>query len=184
MFIFIVFHPNGHSFGDTIRTRSLSVANNSRQADATDWVHCDLFSATDVENALQGCEQAIYLVHSMLPSSRLVQANFQDMDLLLADNFARAAKKAGLKQIIYLGGLLPEEKEKLSPHLASRLEVEKTLERIGIPVMTLAKSVDTPGRFEFRVIPERSCVLAAIHGFVPEFLGISMRSPRQIYIFL
>ena len=134
-------------------TRSLSVVEHGADSDATEWVHCDLFSATEVENALCGCEQGIYLVHSMLPSSRMMQANFQDMDLLLADNFARAAKKAGLKQIIYLGGLLPEEKENLSPHLASRLEVEKILQRTGIPVMTLrAGLIFGPGGSSMRML--------------------------------
>ena len=65
-------------------------------------VHCDLFSLLDCENVLQEMDYAIYLVHSMLPTSRLMQANFADMDLILADNFARAAKKADIKKIIYL----------------------------------------------------------------------------------
>jgi len=67
---------------------------------------------------------AIYLVHSMLPSARLTQASFEDLDLICADNFARAAKRAGVEQIVYLGGLLPQTEE-LSPHLASRLEVDR-----------------------------------------------------------
>ena len=40
---------------------------------------------------------AIYLVHSMMPNSKLTQAKFEDMDFLLADNFGRAAKKEGVK---------------------------------------------------------------------------------------
>ena len=79
---------------------------------------------------------AIYLVHSMLPSARLTQASFEDLDLICADNFARAAKRAGVEQIVYLGGLLPQTEE-LSPHLASRLEVERPLGRYGVPVTTL-----------------------------------------------
>ena len=52
------------------------------------WCHCDLFSVRQAEAALRGAEYAIYLVHSMLPSSRLTQAKPNDMDLLIADNFA------------------------------------------------------------------------------------------------
>src|SRR5687768_3772724 len=65
---------------------------------------CDLFSLRDVEDALKGQDEAVYLVHSMLPSSQLSQGNFADYDLVLADNFARAAKKNGVRRIIYLGG--------------------------------------------------------------------------------
>ena len=73
----------------------------------TEWRRCDLFSLLQVERALAGADVAVYLVHSMLPSARLTQATFADLDLLLADTFARGATKAGVKQIVYLGGLLP-----------------------------------------------------------------------------
>ena len=69
---------------------------------------CDLFSLLDCEHALAGADVAVYLVHSMMPSARLTQASFGDMDLILADNFARAAKRVGVKQIVYLGGVVPE----------------------------------------------------------------------------
>jgi uncharacterized protein YbjT (DUF2867 family) len=63
----------------------------------------------------------------MLPSARLVQGRFQDLDLICADNFARAAERAGVARIIYLGGILPADTAALSTHLASRLEVERVL---------------------------------------------------------
>ena len=101
-----------------------------------EWRSCDLFSLIDAEYALEGVNYAFYLVHSMMPSARLTQGKFQDMDLILADNFARAAAKAGVKQIIYLGGLVPDTKD-LSLHLRSRLEVEETLGSHGVPVTAL-----------------------------------------------
>ena len=91
-----------------------------------EWRRCDLFDLGKVERALEGADLAVYLVHSMLPSARLTQASFADLDLLLADNFARAAERAGVSRILYVGGLVPEDGP-LSPHLASRLEVERTL---------------------------------------------------------
>ena len=100
------------------------------------WRRCDLFSLLDCERALEGADVAVYLVHSMAPSARLTQGNFADMDLMLADNFARAAKRQGVRQIIYLGGLVPETRP-LSPHLASRLEVEAALAAHGVPVTAL-----------------------------------------------
>lgn len=95
------------------------------------YVRCDLYSLYDAEEALAGCDAAVYLVHSMLPSSRLSQGNFEDFDYILADNFAKAAKKNELKHIIYVGGIIPEN-EKLSKHLESRLEVEACLKASGI----------------------------------------------------
>lgn len=101
------------------------------------WVACDLFSLRDAEEGLRGARCAVYLVHSMMPSARLSQGAFEDMDLVCADNFARAAAAAGVERIVYLGGLLPPEGPALSRHLASRREVEQTLAAHGVPVVTL-----------------------------------------------
>lgn len=101
-------------------------------------IHCvqvDLYSLKDTLAGFEGCDAAIYLVHSMAPGSRLSQGHFRDYDFILADNFARAAKENGLKHIIYVGGIIPEQ-EKLSVHLESRLEVEQVLRSTGIPVTT------------------------------------------------
>lgn len=102
---------------------------------------CDLFSLRDAERGLEGADAAYYLVHSMMPSARLTQGRFDDLDLVCADNFGRAARAAGVRHVIYLGGLLPPRQERgaqeLSRHLESRLEVEKTLGAYGVPVTTL-----------------------------------------------
>ncbi len=101
------------------------------------WRQCDLYNPRMVEEALTGCDVALYLVHSMSPSARLTQASFADLDLILADNFARGAAKIGVKHILYVGGLLPDEQEGLSEHLASRKEVEDALGAHGVPVTAL-----------------------------------------------
>jgi uncharacterized protein YbjT (DUF2867 family) len=103
-----------------------------------DWRACDLFSLRDAERGLAGADTAFYLVHSMMPSARLTQGGFADMDLICADNFARAAKACGLRHIVYLGGLVPGPDDgDLSRHLESRLEVERALGSHGVPVTTL-----------------------------------------------
>ncbi len=99
------------------------------------WIQTELFSYTSTQRALEGTDIAIYLVHSMLPSSRLFQGSFQDTDLLLADNFAKACKRNDVKQIIYLGGLVPELGK--SKHLDSRKEVEDVFKASGVPVTIL-----------------------------------------------
>ncbi|MCC6137895.1 MAG: NAD-dependent epimerase/dehydratase family protein, partial [Bdellovibrionaceae bacterium] len=97
---------------------------------------CDLYSLLEAENALAHADIAIYLVHSMAPAaSRLTQGHFEDFDFLLADNFARAALKNGIKHLLYVSGIVPAGP--LSTHLSSRLEVEHTLKYRGIPLTTL-----------------------------------------------
>jgi nucleoside-diphosphate-sugar epimerase len=135
-------------------TRSSSMVESASE-DGIEWRHCDLYSLPQVETALRGADMAVYMVHSMLPSSRLVQAKFQDLDLLLADNFIRAAERAGIRRVIYLSGLLPEgmESGSLSPHLSSRLEVEKVLQSRPVEVVSLrAGLIFGPGGSSTRML--------------------------------
>lgn len=75
-----------------------------------------------VAAAMQGCEAAYYLVHSMIAAGRA----YRERDLLLARTFAAAAARAGVGRIVYLGGL-GETGAGLSAHLSSRREVEAAL---------------------------------------------------------
>jgi uncharacterized protein YbjT (DUF2867 family) len=123
-----VLNTNYEIIGLSRRTR--------KSVDGVQWVQCDLFSLLDIEKNLMGADVAIYLVHSMLPSARLTQGSFRDFDMILADNFARAAKSANVKHIIYLSGIIPPD-ALLSEHLQSRLEVENILKSSGIPTTSL-----------------------------------------------
>jgi uncharacterized protein YbjT (DUF2867 family) len=116
--------------------RVVGLARRPREEAGLQWRACDLFSATSTFAALEGADVAIYLVHSMMPSSSLFQGSFHDTDLLLADNFARGCASQGVKQIIYLGGLIPEAGF-VSAHLTSRHEVECVLQSSGVPVSCL-----------------------------------------------
>lgn len=111
--------------------------------DRAEWRQVELYSLSSTEAAMAGADYAIYLVHSMHPTTRLHQGCFEDTDLLLADNFGRAAKRNGLKQILFMGGLLPAEDsaEALSRHLRSRWEVEQTLGAAGVPVTALRAGI-------------------------------------------
>jgi uncharacterized protein YbjT (DUF2867 family) len=113
--------------------KQIEVAAGNNQVE---WRSCDLFSLLQTEQALIGAEIGIYLVHSMLTRAKLTQSTFEDCDLLLADNFARAAQKVGLKRIVYLSDLIPAGKE-LSRHLESRREVELALSSHGNVVTTV-----------------------------------------------
>ena len=100
------------------------------------WKKCDLFSFRDIADSMEGCVEAYYLVHSMLPSASLSQGTFYDFDLIMADNFVRAGLKHKLEHIIYLGGMIPQGIE-LSWHLRSREEVEKTFHYSSIKTTVL-----------------------------------------------
>ncbi|MYL50813.1 NAD(P)H-binding protein [Halobacillus litoralis] len=132
----------GQNLMEKLKDRSEIIAL-SRNGDAKEdsdqvtWRSCDLYSMADAEKGLDGADVAVYLVHSMMPSAKLTQGSFEDMDVILADNFAQAAKKVGVKQIVYLSGIIPEDQSRLSRHLKSRLEVEKILGSYGVPVTTI-----------------------------------------------
>jgi uncharacterized protein YbjT (DUF2867 family) len=102
------------------------------------WIKTDLYNSKEIENALIDIDYAIYLVHSMSPTARLDQGDFQDYEIIMADNFARAAKLSKIKQVIYLSDIQPKA-DLLSGHLLSRLEVEKTLTNSNVP-MTILRS--------------------------------------------
>jgi uncharacterized protein YbjT (DUF2867 family) len=76
-----------------------------------EWRFCDFFSLTDMEQVLSGASSAIFLAHSGLPNAKLEQAYCSDMDLLMAENFARAAESLALEHIVCLRYLLPPEPE-------------------------------------------------------------------------
>ncbi|MDH4339427.1 MAG: NAD(P)H-binding protein [Thermoleophilia bacterium] len=99
-------------------------------AQGVQWLSADLSDAGDAERALAGTDVAVHLVHS------LGSADFENLDLTIARNVARAAEQAGLSQIVYLGGL-GDESPALSKHLLSRLETAKALARGKVPVTTL-----------------------------------------------
>ena len=105
-----------------------------------EWRRCDLFSLFECEQALAGADAAFYLVHSMLPSAHLTQGAFQDFDLICADNFARVAAKVGVRHLLYLGGMIPDQPD-LSRHISSRGEVERTLGARSVPVTTLRAGI-------------------------------------------
>ena len=123
--------------------------------DQVQWKQVDLYSISSTTNALNGADIGIYLVHSMMPSTRLNQGDFEDTDILLADNFSRAAQDCKLKQIIYVGGILPKDDQSISKHLKSRYEVEKTLGSRKTPLTSVrAGIIIGPSGSSFRIVQQ------------------------------
>ena len=84
---------------------------------------------------MTGVDTAYYLVHSMGSTE-----SFEEQDRAAAQNFADAAREAGIGRIIYLGGL-GHSAEKLSAHLRSRHEVGDILRSTSVPVVEFRASV-------------------------------------------
>ena len=108
----------------------------------------DVTSHDSLTQALQGCDQAFYLVHSMDPGSH----DFASKDRDAAQCFADVAAGVGLQHIIYLGGLGAQD-SKLSKHLHSRAEVSDILHRGRVPVTTLrAAMIIGSGSASFEIL--------------------------------
>ncbi|MEV6871784.1 NAD(P)H-binding protein [Amycolatopsis sp. NPDC051128] len=97
-------------------------------------VHGDVADVGSLGDAFKGADAAYYLVHS------LDSVDFARRDAAAACAFARAAADAGLRQIVYLGGLGNDD-DALSAHLASRREVERLLGETGVPVTVLRAGI-------------------------------------------
>jgi uncharacterized protein YbjT (DUF2867 family) len=85
----------------------------------------DAVTGVGLDRALEGIDVAYFLIHSMEPSADSDEA-FGVRERAAAESFARAARDADVKRVVYLGGLVPASGP-ASPHLASRLEVENIL---------------------------------------------------------
>ena len=97
-------------------------------------VGADVMDPDSLAPALDGADVAIYLVHS------LDDPDFERKDAEAARNFGAAAAKAGLRQIVYMGGLGDDDHD-LSAHLRSRREVEGLLGTDGVPVTVLRAAI-------------------------------------------
>ena len=98
------------------------------------WAQADATDAESVARVLEGADVAYYLVHS------LGATDFEERDLQAAETTARAAERAGVKQLVYLGGL-GDDSPDLSAHLRSRRETGRRLASTSVPVTTLRAAI-------------------------------------------
>jgi uncharacterized protein YbjT (DUF2867 family) len=101
----------------------------------TELVGGDVGDPASVEAAMRGITTAYYLVHSMGAAD-----DFEVRDRRAAEVFGAAAAAAGVRRIVYLGGL-GEERDELSAHLRSRHEVGRILRASGVPVVEFRASI-------------------------------------------
>jgi len=105
-----------------------------RVGPATLVVKGDVLDRASLAAALEGVDTAYYLVHSMGSSN-----TFEEEERRAAGNFADAAHAAGVRRIVYLGGL--GSGSRLSPHLASRQETGRVLRESGVPTVEFRASI-------------------------------------------
>jgi len=114
------------------REHDVVAVSRSEQRDAGNvtWRTADAADRESMARVLEGVDVAYYLVHS------LGSTDFEAQDLRAAETTARAAERAGVKQLVFLGGL-GDDSADLSPHLRSRHETGKRLASTSVPVTTL-----------------------------------------------
>jgi uncharacterized protein YbjT (DUF2867 family) len=114
-------------------------------------VELDVLRPATVGPALEGIGAAYYLVHSMESGTT---SGFRERDADGARTFARAAAEAGVRRVIYLGGLGRDD-QSLSEHLASRQETGRILAEDGPPVLELrAAMVIGSGSASYRMLTD------------------------------
>ncbi len=107
----------------------------------------DMFCGSGLKEALAGADAAYYLVHSMAEAD-----NFEAVEEISARNFSAAAKEAGVKKVIYLGGL-GGEGAKLSPHLNSRHHMGQVMREAGLNVTEFRAAIIVgSGSVSFEII--------------------------------
>lgn len=115
--------------GHVVRLASRDPRGLAERFPGADVASIDLLAPRTLPRALKGIDTTYYLAHSMAGG----EAGFVERDLAAARNFGRAASAAGVRHIVYLGGL-GDPSSNLSPHLASRQQVGKELAAHGIAV--------------------------------------------------
>ncbi len=98
-------------------------------------VQADVLEPESLPAALKEVDTAFYLIHSMGSGE-----DFESQEAASARNFAVAARQAGVRKIIFLGGLC-DESPGLSAHMRSRHETGRILREGGVPVLELRASI-------------------------------------------
>jgi uncharacterized protein YbjT (DUF2867 family) len=138
----------GHSLRCLVRDARKLDSRPWRSRNGVEVVETDLENTHTLAAHLADCEVAYYLIHSMETTG----SGYAERDRQLASSFAAAARQAGVRRIIYLGGL-GELGDQLSKHLNSRREVERCLESAGVPVTTLrAAMIIGSGSASFEIL--------------------------------
>ena len=120
--------------GYQVRATTRSSAHASARG-PVEWVTCDVGVQTDLDRALAGVDAAYFLVHAMGGGAHA----FAQTERRVAEQFRVAAQRAGVKRLVYLGGVAPATAP--SEHLKSRLAVGEVLRGGSVPTIELLASM-------------------------------------------
>ena len=120
--------------GYTLRATSRRPAS-GRPVDRLEWVTCDVSQRAELDRAMEGVDAVFFLVHAMGGGSH----DYADTERKTAVEVREAAARAGVKRIIYLGGVAPAGE--ISEHLKSRLAVGELLRAGSVPALELRASM-------------------------------------------
>jgi uncharacterized protein YbjT (DUF2867 family) len=180
--------PRLQAAGHVVRGYGRSAARISAPVDEV--VEGDAIAGSGLDRALDGIEVAYFLIHSMEGTGN----GFADLERRAAEQFAAAAAVAGVRRIVYLGGLLPQDGQ-ISRHLASRLAVEELLlaaapESIAMRASIVIGARSRSFRFLVRLVERmpvlalpawRDNVTAPVDGRdMLEFLTRAATAPREL----
>ncbi len=133
--------------------RVRALARNPHRLQARSWfnqidiIQADVTSPSSLVHAFDGVDTAYYLIHNMSQGH-----GYTSLEPDAARNFAKAAETAGIKHIIYLGGLADPEQH-IAPHMRSRIETGKVLRAGKVPVTEFRAGVITgSGSISFEMI--------------------------------
>jgi uncharacterized protein YbjT (DUF2867 family) len=122
--------------GATVRCATRDVGRAAGRWPDRDWVTADVSNSDSTARALEGCDAALYLVHGMASPG----GNFHREEIAQAETFLRAAESAGVRRIIYLGGVVAGGDD-ASEHLRSREAVGETLRSGRVSTIELRASM-------------------------------------------
>jgi len=128
-----------------------------------EWVRLDVADEASVRQALEGCEAAYYLVHGMGGGG-----DYPDREASAARTFREMASGAGLRRLVYLGGVAPSGEP--SRHLRSRLETGRLLRAGRVPTVELrAAMIIGPGSESWHIVRDLAARLPAM--VLPKWLS-------------
>ncbi|MDP3275241.1 MAG: NAD(P)H-binding protein [Deltaproteobacteria bacterium] len=177
--------------GHTVRatTRDLS---RSKSIEGVEWVRCDVNRADELRRALEGIDAVFFLVHAMGSGSH----DYVDAERRVAESLRDEAAQAGVKRMVYLGGVAPAGA--MSEHLKSRLAVGEVLRSGPVPTLELRASMiigngsaswqivrDLAMRLPAMLLPSwtssRTCPIALDDVIVALVRALDVPAPRGVW---
>jgi uncharacterized protein YbjT (DUF2867 family) len=122
--------------GAVVRCATRDAGHAAKRWPDRDWVTADVSNRESTARALEGCDTALYLVHGMASPG----GDFHREEIAQAETFLRAAESAGVRRIVYLGGVVAESDD-ASEHLRSREAVGETLRSGRVSTIELRASM-------------------------------------------